>query len=537
MYLQTLFFIFYYWLVTAFGGVIFRNVSIKLKPLNKSKLFGIKVSTFYPLVALFFIGNLLLFLNFFTSLKIAKFIVILIFLFLSKKIFKELINNLFLNFKKNAIHLIIFPLIASVFLVDLGFNYDAGLYNLKYQYYLTNHKILINATLFDPSFGITQIGDYLSSLHFIESNNLYMYFPNLVFVVLFFNFLYQNLSINKLYKTGFIFIILFGILDNFGYLGGRNGFIYFENLGKQDVTFSILFFISSFLMFFLFQKDKLEKDELLMVCLIVVFTIQYRLIGYLNLLFFVLLIINKKYRFNKKELYFGLSILSFWLLRNLLLTKCLIYPVSFTCINYPNVSKYFNQSIRDYNRAYNFGDNFMDWFIYWYEIEIYRNILINLLISIFLLLIIRFVFFKKIKATKKIYYLFIFSHIILFIFGSPDFRFVIGNILFLIFIMFYNYEIKEKFYFIKFNKYSSLILVITFIFTLRLSTYVNYFENFFNANILLPPVIQTELRPDGFEKPISGDQCWGNLLCTNLHLDISIKKSDRYGYKIFNISD
>ena len=54
------------------------------------------------------------------------------------------------------------------------------------------------------------------------------------------------------YKAVSIFVLIFGILDNFGYLGGRNGFIYFENLGKQDVTFSILFFISSFLMFFLF---------------------------------------------------------------------------------------------------------------------------------------------------------------------------------------------------------------------------------------------------------------------------------------------
>ena len=123
MIFQTLFFIFYYWLVTALGGVIFRNISIKLKSSNKSKLFGIEVSTFYPLVALFFIGNLLLVLNFFTSLKFAKFIVTIIFLFFSKDIFKELINNLFLNFNKNSIHLIVFPLIASVFLVDLGFNY------------------------------------------------------------------------------------------------------------------------------------------------------------------------------------------------------------------------------------------------------------------------------------------------------------------------------------------------------------------------------------------------------------------------------
>ena len=95
------------------------------------------------------------------------------------------------NFQKNIIHLILFPAIASFFLVDLGFNYDAGLYNLKYQKYIYNQKILINATLFDPSLGLTQVGDYLSSLHFIKSNYLYMYFPNLVFVVVFLIFYYR----------------------------------------------------------------------------------------------------------------------------------------------------------------------------------------------------------------------------------------------------------------------------------------------------------------------------------------------------------
>ena len=225
------------------------------------------------------------------------------------------------------------------------------------------------------------------------------------------------------------------------------------------------------------------------------------------------------------------------MLRNLLLTKCLIYPVSFTCFNDSKVSYYFSQDIRTYNRAYNFGDNLIDWFNNWYEIEIYRNILINFVISIFLLLIIKYLFFQKIKFTKKNYYLFICSHLAIFLFGSPDFRFLIGSILFFIFIKFFNYEIRQKYFITKLNKYSTVLLVLTFIFTLRVTTYVNYFENIFNVNVLQPPNIQTELRPDGFEKPIYGDQCWENLQCTNIELDIVLKKSEKYGYKIFNISN
>ena len=36
-------------------------------------------------------------------------------------------------------------------------------------------------------------------------------------------------------------IVLFGILDNFGSGGGRNGFIDIESVTKQDTPFAIVF--------------------------------------------------------------------------------------------------------------------------------------------------------------------------------------------------------------------------------------------------------------------------------------------------------
>ena len=42
-----------------------------------------------------------------------------------------------------------------------------------------------------------------------------------------------------------LFVLVFSILDNFGYGGGRNGFC-IQGVTKQDVTVGILFFLISY---------------------------------------------------------------------------------------------------------------------------------------------------------------------------------------------------------------------------------------------------------------------------------------------------
>ena len=56
------------------------------------------------------------------------------------------------------------------------------------------------------------------------------------------NFKYQLISVS---------ILIYGLLDNFGIEGGRNGFIDIDTIGKQDNSFAILFFITNF---FIVQK-------------------------------------------------------------------------------------------------------------------------------------------------------------------------------------------------------------------------------------------------------------------------------------------
>ena len=84
----------------------------------------------------------------------------------------------------------------------------------------------------------------ISQLFLIDGNFLYLHYLNLFFIHNLYLFLLENLnSKNTFLKNSSIFIIIFSLLDNFGALGGRNGYIYIEGVGKQDVAVGILIYI------------------------------------------------------------------------------------------------------------------------------------------------------------------------------------------------------------------------------------------------------------------------------------------------------
>ena len=73
-------------------------------------------------------------------------------------------------------------------------------------------------------------------------------------------------------------IVLFGILDNFGSGGGRNGFIDIESVTKQDTPFAIVFYITNILFLSLKNKE-MSKLEILLLSFLILFGIQLRILG------------------------------------------------------------------------------------------------------------------------------------------------------------------------------------------------------------------------------------------------------------------
>ena len=73
------------------------------------------------------------------------------------------------------------------------------------------------------------------------------------------------------------------------------------------------------------------------------------------------------------------------------------------------------------------------------------------------------------------------------------------------------------------------------IFTLRITSFTNYFSEILNIKILPLTSVEMIARDDGFVRPAEGDQCWFDMNCTLA--DNSIYKKDIFGYTVFEIQD
>ena len=62
-----------------------------------------------------------------------------------------------------------------------------------------------------------------------------------------------------------VVLLIFSLLDNFGYGGGRNGFLYFQGLGKQDVSLGILYAATVFFTALVIKKSSATNIEFLII--------------------------------------------------------------------------------------------------------------------------------------------------------------------------------------------------------------------------------------------------------------------------------
>ena len=122
----------------------------------------------YPIISLFFIGNLTIFLNFFLSLKTAKnYIFLLILGLIFVNIFTIPSRKFCVNYFK-----IMLPVNLLLAISSYGqtVHYDASVYKLQYQSWLQESKIVFGHTNFRDLFGYTGIMEYISSLLWLSNN-------------------------------------------------------------------------------------------------------------------------------------------------------------------------------------------------------------------------------------------------------------------------------------------------------------------------------------------------------------------------------
>ena len=302
-------------------GVIFIKYFCKEKlcenNIHEVSLFGI-----------IFLSFTVLLLNFFFSInKIIGTGILVIGLFI---LLNEFIKNN--SIKKEIIKIISISSLISFILIVYSNIYrpDAGLYHLPFISIINENKIIIGSANIHFRFATTSIVQYLSS-----SQNNFIYdlkslsIPIASIFSFFLVYSSKEILINYQLKKISVSLIIF-LITAFCLIGfGR-----FSNYGNDTVSHIYYFILVIFLLnnFKNIKYDINKLNKLSSICLFLFASKAFMsLLLLLPIIFFVFH--NKKKEIIKNNFfYLNLLFVVAWLLKSLLISGCLIYPINKTCL-------------------------------------------------------------------------------------------------------------------------------------------------------------------------------------------------------------
>ena len=506
-----------------------------------------RVEFLYPLLGVIFVGNILFLLNTFFPLN-SIFVNFILFLIITPSILKSLISKNIIKAVKNRnlFSVFIYILIPSILVIstfDINFNYDAGYYHLLHQNWLRSSNLIVGMVNIFWPLGMSSIYEYISAILWFDTSFVLLHFLNLYFIHFFYLFISDNLinSKNNILRNVSLFLLIYSILDNFGVGGGRNGFLYIQGVGKQDITVGVLFFYLSVVILLKIKEKEITQTELIILSFIIFFIYQIKVSGvlvfYLYAILIILLLNENKIKLNK-VLLLHLPILFFgtlWIFKSIYTTGCLVYPVNFTC--YEGFDWYVSGSTIEYeyitksaSLAFDRSISFLEWARLKGSFEYRSQVFTNYVASLFVLYLIKVFFFYKNKNSKGLSLIigsFIISNFAYLIFFGPIPRYAVGLGLVSVSIFgFYSGELKYKINGIV--KYSLIFLSVFFL--VRSTAYIALINN--EDFRLFDPRTSYEINTeigfreysDNWVEPLDGDQCWANIKCSNSLSDIVFVK-------------
>ena len=520
-----IFFVILFLLGRAF--VIINSKIFKLNFHEESKLQGIDTQIFYPVLGMFFLGNFLYIFNYFLPLKNKLSYLIFVFIFIN---FKHPIY--YQRLKSIVISLPIYTILLATS-YDINFHYDAGLYHLNNQLWLLESNIVAGFSNIYGPYGVSSIYEYLSAFLWLDRSFMLVHFLSLIFVGFFYSFLFYNLIYNKnkhLFAGSFL-LLIYSIFDNFGFSGGRNGFINLQSIGKQDLAISVLFLVTGSLLTISVLKKSFKIQELVIYSILSLFIFQLKISGF-SIAFIYFFYVYSYAKSNGISLFSLLNILKIyiilffmWLLKSLIHTGCLIFPYEPSCLSSLKwVNKEYIKNIENitvnFSNSYYFGDSLYIWGKDYISIPINSTVFMNFFISVLALLLVAKILFSKLNELNKnkVIVPIIIGSILFYLRFGPDVRYISGLMMFYVFCIGIDRQIKIAI--------PKLILTTLFIFSLlafpKLQSYKSI-DVFRNPTVSVPEESMRQLF--GRLAPASGDQCWININCSanleNFNIDTS----------------
>ena len=486
-------------------------------------------------------------------------------------IFSIIIFLIFFYFEKNKLKILIYSFLTSILVTILIlysniYRPDAGLYHLPYIQLIHENKIVLGATNIHFRFGHISILQYLSAIYNNEIMPLeVIILPPAILVSLFFLYFLSFYDKNYNFNEIKIFIFLIAIYTFYS-------FNRFSNFGNDAVAH--LFFFLFCIRFIQIQFDEKKINEFGNLVVISIFAFfQKVFMIFLPIICFIIFLkfFFKKNVFKNKKIFFSVIFLLAWLIKNILTSGCMIYPISFSCIeslNLININSVTEVAIaseswsKDWpNRNDNslnmmeYNTNF-NWLYAWINNH-FKVVIVKFtpfLITIFFVLIYSIIFLKKKnleinnkKFTKKILILFAISLMLsitwflkfpIYRYGQSFLAVTFISLFTLIFLRLGNIlKLKKIFTFLS-------IIVLTLAIT---KNFIRIKDNYKIKNEWPNIYTLSEKKEDNYKKTLqpvfsngeliyyfsSGNECMYNKApCTNISIK-EIIKNEKYGYKIF----
>tara|TARA_B110000444_G_scaffold261442_1_gene313653 strand:- start:3030 stop:4688 length:1659 start_codon:yes stop_codon:yes gene_type:complete len=528
------------------GFVLALSKIIKLKfGIENTFIGNLGINYYYPIIALFVIGNLTVFINFFSPVN-TIYIKILFVIFLS-------INLLDLKFvfdRDYVVNLGIIPFILSISSYGINIAQDAGLYHLNVQSWIREEKIHFGLSNIHSRYGYSSLFDYISSNFWLDNNFLLIHFINLTFIVLFFAFIYKNLFLkeNVFLKNLSILVIIFGILDNLGLSGGKNGFIDIEAVTKYDTPFAIIYFITGCLIINNIFNSDYEILPLTIILYLLIFAIQLRIFGVTLIPLFLILSgrVLKKYGLIKllRPALVPVVFIFLWIIKNILITSCLFFPVEELCFQslpWSDVSSAGIESgdLKNFHIFFSLDQNFGSWLNSWLSKPINYTTSINYLISTLFLVLFNFVIYKKSPTRKKSFdYLLVLLCIatsyLVWILSAPGIRFGLGLFLLSLSLISIQYNGSQERLSLNDNLKNitlRFLFLVCILLVTRLDAYSSFSDSFEKTIQITPTNISYIDNPLGWGviPEDAKSSCWVNIECMPESRRIS-KVTGRYNY-------
>ena len=303
---------------------------------NNNNIVNLSNDLIYGLILISFITLLL---NFFFALNI---IVNSLILLLPLLIF---FKNLKIYYSLNFLKFVIFNSIVVFLLIAKSNIYrpDAILYHLPYTGILNNEKIIFGLSNLHFRFAHISIIQYFSAFfnNFIFGSKGVTLSIAIIASAIIINFFAHLLYYLKHRKFNFHFFYLFSILIFVAYKMNRYG----EYGNDAPTHFLFFFLISEIIMSFNNIKTYFNANHLILAVFIVLNKITMAFAIFLP---FIFLKKNELFKvFIKPKSYFAFIFLFLWVLKNLIVSGCAIYPISKLCfqnLEWTNIHQTMNVS-------------------------------------------------------------------------------------------------------------------------------------------------------------------------------------------------